>query len=80
MVLDDPRRAEKVRSSVEHIDAAAERAASLTRHLLAFSRKQVLQPKVMDLNALVGNLEKMLRRLLHHTAAHRKPKNIIDTP
>ena len=64
MVLDDPRRGEKVRTEVEHIDAAAERAASLTRHLLAFSRKQVLQPKVIDLNSLVMNLDKMLRRLI----------------
>jgi len=64
MVLDDPRRAERVRANVEHIDAAAERAASLTRHLLAFSRKQVLQPKVIDLNDLILNLDKMLRRLI----------------
>jgi two-component system cell cycle sensor histidine kinase/response regulator CckA len=64
MVLDDPRREEKVRANVEHIDSAAERAASLTRHLLAFSRKQVLQPKVIDLNVLIENLDKMLRRLI----------------
>jgi len=64
MVLDDPRREEKVRANVEHIDSAAERAASLTRHLLAFSRKQVLQPKVIDLNLLIENLDKMLRRLI----------------
>jgi two-component system, cell cycle sensor histidine kinase and response regulator CckA len=64
MVLDDPRQEEKVRGSVEHIDGAAERAASLIRHLLAFSRKQVLQPIVIDLNALMMNLDKMLRRLI----------------
>jgi len=64
MVLDDPRREDKVRANVGHIDAAAERAASLTRHLLAFSRKQVLQPKVIDLNALIVNLDQMLRRLI----------------
>ncbi len=64
MVLDDPRREDRVRANVEHIDAAAERAASLTRHLLAFSRKQVLQPKVIDLNALIVNLDTMLRRLI----------------
>ena len=64
MVLDDPRREDRVRANVEHIDAAAERAASLTRHLLAFSRKQVLQPKVIDLNALIVNLDQMLRRLI----------------
>jgi len=53
-----------VRANVAHIDDAAERAASLTRHLLAFSRKQVLQPKVIDLNELMVNLDRMLRRLI----------------
>ncbi len=64
MLLDDPQHDKRVRANVEQIDAAAERAVSLTRHLLAFSRKQVLQPKVIDLNALMVNLDKMLRRLI----------------
>ena len=46
------------------IKEAVDRAASLTRQLLAFSRKQVLQPKVLDLNAVVGDVTKMLHRLL----------------
>ena len=64
MVLDDPGRAEMVKTNVEHIDAAAERAAALTHHLLAFSRKQVLQPKIVDLNSLIENLDKMLHRVI----------------
>jgi hypothetical protein len=49
---------------VDEIRKAADRAAALTRQLLAFSRKQVLEPKVLDLNAVVSDIEKMLRRLI----------------
>lgn len=52
------------RREVEEIHRAAERAASLTRQLLAFSRKQVLQPRVISLNRLIRDLEDMLHRLL----------------
>ena len=44
--------------------AAGVRAAALTRQLLAFSRKQVLEPRVLDLNSLLAAMEPMLRRLL----------------
>jgi len=52
------------RREVEEIYKAGERAASLTRQLLAFGRRQVLRPKVLDLNALVSNMGRMLRRLI----------------
>lgn len=52
------------RGDVQEIAAAAERAAALTRQLLAFSRRQVLEPKVLDVNAVVATLEPMLRRLI----------------
>ena len=50
--------------SIDEIRKAGERAASLTRQLLAFSRRQILAPTVLDLNALIANLEKMLHRLI----------------
>ncbi len=49
---------------VHEIRDAAERASTLTRQLLAFSRKQFLQPRDLDLNALVRDVEKMLRRVI----------------
>lgn len=52
------------RRFAEEILYAAERAAGLTRQLLAFSRGQAAQPKMLDLNSVIGNLETMLRRLL----------------
>jgi PAS domain S-box-containing protein len=59
---DDPRR-----DDVEEIEEAAQRAASLTRQLLAFSRQQVLEPQVVDLNRVVAELEPMARRLVEET-------------
>jgi PAS domain S-box-containing protein len=55
---------ERALRQIEEIRKAGDRAKSLTRQLLAFSRKQVLQPKVIDLNALVRDMDKMLRRLI----------------
>ena len=52
------------REKLVQIDRAAERAAALTQQLLAFSRKQVLDLKVMNLNEVISDLEKMLRRLI----------------
>ncbi|HEV2913751.1 MAG TPA: PAS domain S-box protein [Pyrinomonadaceae bacterium] len=53
-----------LRQNIEEIKKAGNRAAALTRQLLAFSRKQVLQPKVLDLNMVISDLEKMLHRLI----------------
>ena len=56
---DDPRRRD-----VEEIRRSAERAASLTRQLLAFSRQSMLQPQILDLNEVVGEVQRMLARLV----------------
>jgi len=59
LVKDDP-----LRQEVEEINKAGERAADLTKQLLAFSRQQVLEPKVLDLNHHISGMERMLIRLL----------------
>ncbi len=53
-----------LRDEVEQIQGACRKATDLTRQLLAFSRKQVLRPKAIDVNAIVGGIEKMLRVLV----------------
>ena len=52
------------RRSVDQIQKSSERAAALTRQLLAFSRMQVMQPRVLDLNGVVADTGKMLRRVI----------------
>jgi two-component system, cell cycle sensor histidine kinase and response regulator CckA len=54
----------EVRTDLERIEDASERAAGLVRQLLAFSRRQVLQPKLLDLNSIVVGLDQLLRRLM----------------
>ncbi|HEU4628113.1 MAG TPA: ATP-binding protein, partial [Gemmatimonadaceae bacterium] len=56
---DDPMRAD-----IQQIEGAAKRAATLTRQLLAFSRQQMLQPRVVDPNQVITDMERMLRRVL----------------
>lgn len=53
-----------LRQDVEEIQKAGQRAASLTSQLLAFSRKQILDPRVLDLNQVVSDMDKMLRRVI----------------
>jgi two-component system cell cycle sensor histidine kinase/response regulator CckA len=55
---------EAVRQDVDYIRQAAERTASITRQLLAFSRRQILKPEVVNLNAVLNNLQPILRRTL----------------
>jgi two-component system, cell cycle sensor histidine kinase and response regulator CckA len=54
----------EVEQGLNEVSAAAERAAGLTRQLLAFSRRQVLQPRIVNLNDIVADLQGMLERLL----------------
>ncbi|HHE47119.1 MAG TPA: response regulator, partial [Bacteroidetes bacterium] len=53
-----------LRNDLQEVQKASVRAADLTRQLLAFSRKQTLQPKILNLNDVITNLDKMLRRVI----------------
>ncbi|HZI21844.1 MAG TPA: MASE1 domain-containing protein [Gemmatimonadales bacterium] len=64
LLLEDLGPEARVRPDIQEIEKAAKQAAGLTRQLLIFSRQQVLEPRVLDVNALVGDLERMLRRLI----------------
>src|SRR5258708_25329702 len=60
------------------VEEAATRAAGLTRQLLAYSRKQVLEPKILEIDPLVKNLEGMLRRLIREDIELRTELNGRD--
>jgi PAS domain S-box-containing protein len=64
MLLDDLAQDDPLRGRISPMVECAERAAALTRQLLAFSRRQVIAPKVIDLNELTSNMERMLKRIL----------------
>ena len=64
MADEELREGDPLKADIQEILVASERASGLTRQLLAFSRKQVMQPRVIDLNEVVAELEKMLRRLI----------------
>jgi len=63
-----------LRKNAEGVREAADQAATLTRQLLAFSRKQVLAPKVLDLNSIVAGMQTMLQRLIGETI------NLVTVP
>ena len=64
MILDDINIDSKFRDDIADINVAGKRAAALTNQLLTFSRKQIVQLKVIDLNRVISDLEKMLQRLI----------------
>jgi PAS domain S-box-containing protein len=64
LVLQDLPEDDLKREDVVELLAASQRAAALTRQLLAFSRRQVVKPEMLDFNAVVANVEKMLRRVI----------------
>jgi len=64
LALGDLKPGNPLREDLEQVKRAGERSCDLTRQLLAFSRQQLLQPQILDLNAILAGMEKMLRRLL----------------
>jgi two-component system, cell cycle sensor histidine kinase and response regulator CckA len=64
MAIDKADRGQPITSNLQEIRKAAERSAELTRQLLAFARKQVVAPRVLDLNGTVAGMLKMLQRLI----------------
>lgn len=64
LALKRPKITPELQTDVERIEDASERASALVRQLLAFSRRQVLQPKLIDLNTIVLGLDQLLRRLM----------------
>ena len=69
MLMDSLPAHDPLRNSAREVFDAGERAANLTRQLLAFSRKQVIAPKLLSLNTVIGDLVKMLRRLVGENVA-----------
>jgi nitrogen-specific signal transduction histidine kinase len=67
LLMSRPNLSPAMTTSIQAVSFAAERAASLTRQLLMFSRKQVMQPKPIDLKEVVSNMSKMLQRLIGET-------------
>jgi two-component system cell cycle sensor histidine kinase/response regulator CckA len=64
MILDELPPLDPLRDNAQEILKAADRAAALTNQLLAFSRRQIIRPRVLNVNVVLANIEKMLRRLI----------------
>lgn len=64
LVMSDPKLPESSRTMLQEVARAGESATALTRQLLAFSRKQMIEPRILDLNELIRHLQKMLGRLI----------------
>lgn len=64
MTLEDMSKLDPARANIQEICDVAERAAELTRHLLAFSRKQIVEPRALDINSVVKNVERLLQRMI----------------
>ena len=64
LCLTDLKENEKLRGNLEEIQKATQRASDLTNHLLAFSRRQIMEMKILDLNTLLKDLDKMLHRVI----------------
>ena len=64
LALADLREGDPLRADLQEIHRAGERAASLTRQLLAFSRRQIIKSEVLNLNAVIADMQSMLRRLI----------------
>jgi PAS domain S-box-containing protein len=85
LVLEELPVGNPIRDDVQQINEAADRASVLTRQLLAFSRKQVVQPRPLELNRLLHELEKMLQRLIGEdfrilTLASNEPAHVVADP
>ena len=64
LALEELKKGDPIRDDIEEIQTAGQRATELTQQLLAFSRQQVLQPRVLDTNQVLGGMQRMLVRLL----------------
>ncbi len=64
LAVSDIMEGDPLKGNLEEIENAADRAARLTRQILAFSRRQILEMKALDLNGILRDLDKMLRRVI----------------